>query len=161
MSQQALHYRDLVKDFPEPLLAVLPILTSHGVRFPLVFREKGVDCWWDLPGGKRKPYEDPFEALEKECLEEIDVRAAAHAHIVSAAHPLKGMPQRHFCAVSYISGTPVNKVPDEHLDMQLFKVWDAVNLVRARSPSIVQDYMIISARQLERAKDAPVLKLDI
>ena len=153
--------RALSKDFPEPLLAVMPILTSDGVKFPLVFRAKGNHSWWDFPGGKRKIDEDPLSALETECREEIDVVASVHAYIGSGDHPVKGLPKRHFMAASYISGTPFNKEPDQHLDMKLFNPHDAVNLMRPRAPETVRDYMLAAARKLSDAPGAPILKLDI
>lgn len=151
--------RSLKSDFPEPCLAVVIVPTSEGPKIPVVFREKGQDQWFDLPGGKPKIGEDPFDAIEFECLEELNTIVSAHAYLGSAEHPKAGMPRRHFIAAAYVSGEPINNVPNEHISMELMSPQDAVNVLRPRVPEAVQDYILKAASLYEKNHTGPRLQV--
>ena len=147
--------RSLSEDFPEPCLAVVIVPTETGPKIPVVFREKGNEQWWDLPGGKRRMDEDPCDAVENECLEEIDTKVKTVAYLDSAEHPKTGLPKRHFFAAAYVSGTPINNVPDEHLDMQLMSPEKAAELLAPRVPQSVRDYMTSAVHYQDQITPVP------
>ena len=104
------------------------IRNEEGLKIPLFLRSKGEDVWWDLPGGKRKINEHPFNAISREMREELGVRVKPYAFICAMPHPKFGMEKaRNFIACEYLEGTPVNKLTDEHDDMKLCTPEEAIS----------------------------------
>jgi len=88
---------------------VAAALITEGDRILIAQRPKGKANAgkWEFPGGKAEPGEDPRRALERECLEELDIEVAAGPVYETIFHE---QPTKNFLLIFYevviLSGDP-------------------------------------------------------
>lgn len=131
------------------MVAKIPIAVALLVRDGLVLlvhrhpsRRWYPDCW-DLVGGHVEAGESPYEAVRRECLEEIGV----HVHDAVPIPMIFTDPtlDMHAFLVTSWYGEPVNAAPDEHDDLRWFRPTDLADLKMADPASLPS---LLSAIQL-------------
>ena len=99
------------------------------------------DCW-DLVGGVVESGESPYEAVARECLEEIGVLVYDPIPI---PYPVNDPTlEVHAFLVTRWDGEPVNAAPEEHNDLRWFQPSDLPGLEMAHASSLSS---ILSAAQ--------------
>lgn len=126
-------------------------------KIPL-FKRQGKDghIWWDLPGGKPEPEDKSvFDTVIREVKEELDIIVVPDFEILDIIqHPYKPQLYQQFIRCDYVSGTPVNALPDEHLEMRLVESEEAVRLLGNRiSFKVAAD--LLSLNSIPVANSAP------
>ncbi len=89
---------------------------------------------WDMPGGHCEPGETPEQTLFRELSEEIGVTPTAWHLLDEVRTELPGEEELlvlHLYAVTAWTGTPHNRVPEEHSEVAWFTVDDACDLALA------------------------------
>ena len=100
---------------------------------------------WDLIGGHVEPGENPHDAAERECVEEIGVVVRGQRRIPLASGD-SSIEIHAFAATSWL-GEPVNLATDEHDDLRWFAPNELEGLVLA-DPTSLPDII----RAVEAAK---------
>jgi|SRR5687768_13215785 len=89
---------------------------------------------WDMPGGHCEPGETPEQTLVRELSEEIGVTPTAWHLLNEVRAELPGEEELlvlHLYAVTAWTGTPHNRMPEEHSEVAWFTVEDACDLALA------------------------------
>ena len=107
---------------------------------------------WDVPGGHCRPVETPDRALVRELEEELGVTPTAWRPLGE----LRGRPTGsdeplvlHLHVVTAWTGTPRNRLPEEHEEVAWFAVEDACRLELAH-PSYPEAFRRAAASVRER-----------
>jgi mutator protein MutT len=96
---------------------------------------------WDVPGGHGEPGETPEQTLVRELQEEIGITPTTWRHLSDLRDPLPGSDEPcvlHMYVVTAWTGTPHNRLADEHAEITWFSIDDAcrLELAHADYPSL-------------------------
>lgn len=118
-------------------------------KVPLLQRTKDGEIWWDLPGGKPDMVgESPAHVLTRELREELGIEATVDRMIGTQKHPHAIGRHRLFYKCTHISGAPENKLPDEHLKLELVDPAEAVKRLGTRIPGSVKNLLLDNAASI-------------
>ena len=99
---------------------------------------------WDVPGGHCEPRETPEEALVRELQEEIGITPTAWRPLGELRTPIPDRDEPlvlNMYTVTAWTGTPHNRLPEEHAEVAWFTIDDACRL-----PLAHHDYPILFRR---------------
>ena len=129
-------------DTASPKKPVINALISIDGKIPLFLRSNNGESWYDLPGGKPEPEDKNHnDTILREITEELGIRARVlkNAPVYVMQHPHLPDTSKVFITCAYVSGTPVNSLPQEHNALVLVDPPEAIALLGDRISDDVRD----------------------